>query len=98
MSQHADQPASILSHVVGATRMVAPGAVRPKNRRFVPRIHGSQGCMAATFRHPGITLTAAFDALADRRVFQLDDQRWDAFITALAPAQRQSWAPPTACP
>ena len=30
------------------------------------------------------SLTAAFDALADRRVFQLDDQRWDAFMIALA--------------
>ena len=30
------------------------------------------------------SLTAAFDALADRRVFQLDDESWDAFMTALA--------------
>lgn len=30
------------------------------------------------------SLTAAFDALADRRVFQLDDKRWDAFMAALA--------------
>lgn len=30
------------------------------------------------------SLTAAFDTLADRRVFQLDDDRWDAFMTALA--------------
>jgi uncharacterized protein (DUF1778 family) len=30
------------------------------------------------------SLTAAFDTLADRRVFQLDDKRWDAFMTALA--------------
>ena len=29
-------------------------------------------------------LSAAFDALADRRVFQLDDARWDEFMTALA--------------
>ena len=29
-------------------------------------------------------LTAAFDALADRRVFQLDAERWDAFMAALA--------------
>jgi uncharacterized protein (DUF1778 family) len=30
------------------------------------------------------SLTAAFDTLADRRVFQLDDKRWDAFMAALA--------------
>lgn len=29
-------------------------------------------------------LNAAFDALADRRVFQLDEKRWDAFMTALS--------------
>jgi uncharacterized protein (DUF1778 family) len=29
-------------------------------------------------------LNAAFDALADRRVFQLDDAQWDAFEAALA--------------
>jgi uncharacterized protein (DUF1778 family) len=29
-------------------------------------------------------LTAAFDTLADRRVFQLDEKRWDAFMAALA--------------
>ncbi len=29
-------------------------------------------------------LTAAFDALADRRVFQLDAKRWDEFMAALA--------------
>lgn len=29
-------------------------------------------------------LNAAFDALADRRVFQLDDERWNAFMAALA--------------
>ena len=28
-------------------------------------------------------LTAAVDALADRRVFQLDDRRWNAFMAAL---------------
>ena len=28
-------------------------------------------------------LNAAFDALADRRVFQLDDKRWNAFMKAL---------------
>jgi uncharacterized protein (DUF1778 family) len=29
-------------------------------------------------------LNAAFDTLADRRVFQLDEKRWDAFMAALA--------------
>jgi len=29
-------------------------------------------------------LNAAFDALADRRVFQLDSKRWDEFMRALA--------------
>jgi uncharacterized protein (DUF1778 family) len=29
-------------------------------------------------------LNAAFDTLADRRVFQLDARRWNAFMTALA--------------
>lgn len=29
-------------------------------------------------------LNAAFDALADRRVFQLDDEKWAAFEAALA--------------
>jgi len=29
-------------------------------------------------------LNAAFDALADRRVFQLDDEKWAAFQEALA--------------
>ncbi len=29
-------------------------------------------------------LNAAFDALADRRLFQLDDDRWAAFQEALA--------------
>jgi uncharacterized protein (DUF1778 family) len=29
-------------------------------------------------------LNAAFDALADRRVFNLDDAQWEAFQTALA--------------
>ena len=28
-------------------------------------------------------LNAAFDALADRRVFQLDEKRWKAFMKAL---------------
>jgi uncharacterized protein (DUF1778 family) len=30
------------------------------------------------------SLNAAFDMLADRRVFQLDEKRWDAFMAALA--------------
>lgn len=30
------------------------------------------------------SLTAAFETLADRRVFQLDDTQWDAFMMALA--------------
>ncbi|HEX4157547.1 MAG TPA: DUF1778 domain-containing protein [Rhizomicrobium sp.] len=29
------------------------------------------------------SLTAAFEALADRRVFQLDEARWNAFVAAL---------------
>ena len=29
-------------------------------------------------------LNAAMDTLADRRVFQLDDKRWKAFMAALA--------------
>jgi uncharacterized protein (DUF1778 family) len=29
------------------------------------------------------SLTAAFDTLADRRVFVLDDASWDAFMAAL---------------
>ena len=29
-------------------------------------------------------LTAAFDTLADRRVFELDQKRWDTFMAALA--------------
>jgi uncharacterized protein (DUF1778 family) len=29
-------------------------------------------------------LNAAFDTLADRRVFQLDQKRWQAFMAALA--------------
>jgi len=29
-------------------------------------------------------LNAAFDALADRRVFQLDEKRWNEFMAALA--------------
>jgi uncharacterized protein (DUF1778 family) len=36
-------------------------------------------------------LNAALDTLADRRVFQLDDKRWNAFMAALA-------APPTTNP
>ena len=30
------------------------------------------------------SLTAAFETLADRRVFQLDDKSWNAFMAALA--------------
>ena len=30
------------------------------------------------------SLTAAFETLADRRVFQLDDDRWNAFMDASA--------------
>jgi uncharacterized protein (DUF1778 family) len=29
------------------------------------------------------SLSAAFDTLADRRVFQLDEKQWRAFMTAL---------------
>ncbi len=36
------------------------------------------------------SLTAAFETLADRRVFQLDDKRWDAFMSALARAPRNN--------
>jgi uncharacterized protein (DUF1778 family) len=46
---------------------------------------------AATVKNKTLTeflldtgLNAAFDALADRRVFQLDAKRWDAFMAALA--------------
>lgn len=46
---------------------------------------------AATVRNKTLTeflldtgLNAAFDALADRRVFQLDARRWNAFMAALA--------------
>ncbi len=46
---------------------------------------------AATVKNKTLTeflldtgLNAAFDALADRRVFQLDAKRWDAFMVALA--------------
>ena len=35
-------------------------------------------------------LNAAFDALADRRVFQLDDARWEAFQTALSRPPRDN--------
>ena len=31
-----------------------------------------------------IGLNAALDTLADRRVFQLDEMHWDAFMAALA--------------
>ena len=30
------------------------------------------------------SLTAAFETLADHRVFQLDERRWEAFLAALA--------------
>jgi len=33
-------------------------------------------------------LNAAFDTLADRRIFQLDQKRWDAFQHALAKPPR----------
>jgi uncharacterized protein (DUF1778 family) len=46
---------------------------------------------AATVRNKTLTeflldtgLNAAFDTLADRRVFQLDARRWNAFMAALA--------------
>jgi uncharacterized protein (DUF1778 family) len=35
-------------------------------------------------------LSAALDALADRRVFQLDDKRWKAFMAALAAPPRSN--------
>lgn len=35
-------------------------------------------------------LNAAVDALADRRVFQLDDAQWKAFETALASPPRDN--------
>lgn len=36
------------------------------------------------------SLTAAMDALADRRVFQLDDKRWGAFMSALAKSPKDN--------
>jgi uncharacterized protein (DUF1778 family) len=46
---------------------------------------------AATVKNKTLTeflldtgMSAAFDALADRRVFALDAARWDRFMTALA--------------
>jgi uncharacterized protein (DUF1778 family) len=50
---------------------------------------------AAAVRHKTLTeflldsgLSAAFDALADRRGFALDDPQWEAFLAALeAPPQ-----------
>lgn len=46
---------------------------------------------AATVKNKTLTeflldtgLNAAFDTLADRRVFQLDAKRWDEFMAALA--------------
>jgi uncharacterized protein (DUF1778 family) len=35
-------------------------------------------------------LNAALDTLADRRVFQLDQKRWDAFMSALAAPPRSN--------
>ncbi|MGB8398538.1 DUF1778 domain-containing protein [Bradyrhizobium sp.] len=35
-------------------------------------------------------LNAALDTLADRRVFQLDQKRWDAFMAALAAAPKNN--------
>jgi uncharacterized protein (DUF1778 family) len=35
-------------------------------------------------------LNAAFDTLADRRVFQVDEKRWDAFMAALAVAPKNN--------
>lgn len=35
-------------------------------------------------------MTAAFDTLADRKVFQLDEKRWKAFEEALAAPPRQN--------
>ncbi|HVY33787.1 MAG TPA: DUF1778 domain-containing protein [Caulobacteraceae bacterium] len=35
-------------------------------------------------------LNAAVDALADRRVFQLDDAKWEAFQSALASPPRDN--------
>lgn len=52
---------------------------------------------AATVKNKTLTeflldtgLNAAFDALADRRVFQLDAKRWDAFMAALANPPRDN--------
>jgi uncharacterized protein (DUF1778 family) len=35
-------------------------------------------------------LTAALDTLADRRVFQLDEKRWNVFMAALAAPPRNN--------
>ena len=35
-------------------------------------------------------LNAAYDTLADRRVFQLDEKRWDAFMAALAASPKNN--------
>jgi uncharacterized protein (DUF1778 family) len=35
-------------------------------------------------------LNAAVDTLADRRVFQLDKKRWDAFVAALATSPKSN--------
>ena len=36
------------------------------------------------------SLTAAFDTLADRRVFQLDETQWAAFMTELGRAPKEN--------
>lgn len=36
------------------------------------------------------SLAAAFDTLADRRVFQLDEAQWAAFMTALETAPKDN--------
>ena len=43
-------------------------------------------------------LNAAFDTLADRRVFQLDEKRWDAFMAGCCASEEQSQAAQAACP
>jgi uncharacterized protein (DUF1778 family) len=35
-------------------------------------------------------LNAAFDTLADRKVFQLDEQQWEEFMTALSAAPKDN--------
>ena len=57
--------------------------MRPAAKRTLQR--------AAAVAHKTLTeflldtgLNAAFDTLADRRVFELDEKRWNAFMAALA--------------